>query len=97
MQDPMRLSFDEFARHLRVVFDTMAKRGEKVFVEKEGVLFRLEAENAPEKPDIWADYDLEKARQGLRKSAGTLKGVDRDTLQQDIQNQRKQDTHGRPA
>jgi hypothetical protein len=58
MMQPM--SFDEFARQLRTVFDTMAKRGEKVFVEKEGVLFRLEAENAPQKTDIWADYDPEK-------------------------------------
>jgi hypothetical protein len=91
------MSFDEFARQLRTVFDTMAKRGEKIFVEKEGVLFRLEPEETPQKPDIWADYDPEKARQGLRKSAGALKGVDRDTLQRDIQNQRKQDSHGRPV
>ena len=97
MQDPMRLSFDEFARHLRVVFDTMAKRGEKVFVEKEGVLFRLEAENAPEKPDIWADYDPEKVREGLRKSAGALKGVDIEELKRDIRDQRGQDSKGRPA
>jgi hypothetical protein len=65
MMQPM--SFDEFARHLRAVFDTLAKRGEKVSVEKEGVLFRLEPEDTPKKPDIWADYDPEKARQGLRK------------------------------
>jgi hypothetical protein len=29
LQDPMRMSFDEFARHLQAVFDTMAKRGER--------------------------------------------------------------------
>jgi hypothetical protein len=56
------ISFDKFARQLRTVFDTMAKRGEKVFVEKEGIFFRLEPENAPEKQDIWADYDPEKVR-----------------------------------
>jgi hypothetical protein len=33
------MSFDEFARQLRTVFDTMAKRGEKILVEKEGLLF----------------------------------------------------------
>jgi hypothetical protein len=48
-------------------------------------------------PDIWADYDPEKVRQGLRASAGALKGVDIETLQKDIKSQRKQDSHGRPA
>jgi hypothetical protein len=95
MQDPM--SFNQFVSQLPKVFDTMAKRGEKVFVEKDGVLFRLEPEGTQQKPDIWADYDPEKAREGLRKSAGALKGVDRDTLQKDIQNQRGQDSKGRPA
>jgi hypothetical protein len=49
------------------------------------------------KQDIWANYDPEKVREGLRKSSGALQGVDRDSLQRDIQNQRKQDSHGRPA
>jgi hypothetical protein len=43
----------------------MAKCGETVSVEKEGVLFRFEPEKAPDQPDIWADYDLEKVKQGL--------------------------------
>jgi hypothetical protein len=91
------MSFDEFARHLRTVFDTMAKRGEKVFVEKEEVLFRLEAENAPQKQDIWADYDPEKVRQGLKRSAGALKGVDHEALKQDIHRLRQDDSRDRPA
>jgi hypothetical protein len=48
-------------------------------------------------PDIWADYDPEKVKEGLRKSAGALKGVDIVALKQDVQDQRKQDSHGRPA
>jgi hypothetical protein len=48
-------------------------------------------------PDIWADYDPEKTREGLRKSAGALKGVDIAALKKDIQTQRGQDSHGRPA
>jgi hypothetical protein len=48
-------------------------------------------------PDIWADYDPEKAREGLRKSKGALHGVDITALQQDIRAQRGQDTTGRPA
>jgi hypothetical protein len=47
--------------------------------------------------DIWKHYDPDKAREGLRKSAGALKGVDRDALQRDIRDQRKQDSKGRPA
>jgi hypothetical protein len=51
----------------------------------------------PVQPDIWADYDPEKAREGLRKSVGALTGVDRDTLQREIRNQRGQDSNGRSA
>jgi hypothetical protein len=89
MQDPM--SFQQFARQLPKVFDTVAKRGEKVVVEKDGVLFRLEPEETPKKPDIWANYDPEKVREGLRKSAGALKGVDVEALKRDIRDQRGQD------
>jgi hypothetical protein len=55
--------------------------------------------NAPQKqkPDIWTDYDPEKVREGLRKSAGALKGVDIEALKRDIRDQRKQDSHGRPS
>jgi hypothetical protein len=86
MQDPM--SFQQFASQLPKVFDTIAKRGEKVLVEKDGMLFRLGPEERLKKPDIWANYDPERVREGLRKSAGTLTGVDRDTLQREIRDQR---------
>jgi hypothetical protein len=59
--------------------------------------FRSKEGKMNTKQHIWADYDPEKAREGVRKSAGALKGVDRDALQRDIQNQRKQESHGRPA
>ncbi len=95
MMQPMR--FDEFARQLREVFDSLAKRGDKVFVEKEGVLFRLEQEQALPTPDIWADYDPEKVRKGLQRSAGALQGVDHEALKKDIARQRQQESHGRPA
>jgi hypothetical protein len=38
------------------------------------------------KQGIWTDYDPEK-----------VKGVDIEALKQDIRDQRKQDSHGRPA
>jgi hypothetical protein len=47
--------------------------------------------------DIWATYDPKKAIEGIRKSTGALNGVDRDTLQKDIRDQRGQDSHGQPA
>ena len=49
------------------------------------------------KRDIWATYDPEKVREGLRKSAGALKGVDIAALQRDICDQRGQDSKGWPA
>jgi hypothetical protein len=49
------------------------------------------------KHNIWANYDPEKALEGLRKSAGALQGVAAETLKQDIRDQRKQDSHGRAA
>jgi hypothetical protein len=42
--------------------------------------------------DIWAHYGPEKAIEGIRKSAGALKGVDGDTLQREIREQRGQDS-----
>jgi hypothetical protein len=39
-------------------------------------------------PAIWADYDPEKVREGLRKSAGALKSIDHEALQRDIRSQR---------
>lgn len=47
--------------------------------------------------DIWAKYDPKKAIAGIRKSRGALTGVDRDTLQREIREQRGQDSKGRPA
>jgi hypothetical protein len=51
----------------------------------------------PMQPDIWADYDPEKAREGLRKSKGALKGVDTEALKKDVKNQRQQESQNRPA
>jgi hypothetical protein len=90
MQDPM--SFHQFARQLPNVFNTIAKSGEKILVEKDGVLFRVEPEEKPQ--DLWANYDPEQVREGLRKSAGALAGVDIEALKRDLREQRGQD---RPA
>jgi hypothetical protein len=52
------------------------------------------SEETPTKLDIWADYDPEKVKQGLQRSAGALAGIDRDALQRDIQSQLQQDSDG---
>jgi len=45
--------------------------------EKDGVLYYL----AAQEEDIWADYyDSERARVGLKESAGALTGVDTEQL-----------------
>jgi hypothetical protein len=68
--------------------------GEKpVLLEKNGKLYRLAAE--PE-GDIWAGYDPQKTKAALRRSAGALRGVDRDELFNDIHAAREQDSQGRP-
>jgi excisionase family DNA binding protein len=48
-------------------------------------------------PDIWANYDPERARASLRSLRGLLKGVDREKLLKDIHEARGQDSKGRPA
>jgi hypothetical protein len=77
------------------VFDTMAKRGERILVEK-GVPFRLEPENATKKEDIWANFDPRNPS-GVEEKCGRVQGVDTEALKLDIQNQREQDSHGYPA
>jgi hypothetical protein len=47
-------------------------------------------------PDIWADYDPEKVRQGLQRSAGALKGVDHEALKKEIKSQRHQERAALP-
>jgi hypothetical protein len=54
--------------------------------------------NQKETPqDIWKHYDPDKAKAGLRKSAGALQGVDIEALKRDIRDQRGQDSKDRPA
>jgi hypothetical protein len=47
--------------------------------------------------DIWVHYNPKKAVEGIRKSKGALQGVDRDTLQREIREQRSQERPGRPG
>lgn len=67
-----------------------------LLIEKDGELYRLDRiEKEPE--SIWKDYDPEKVKEALRKSAGALAGVDTDALLRDIHEARQQGTRGRTA
>src|SRR5947209_907601 len=46
--------------------------------------------------DIWTDYNAGKVRIALAQSAGTLAGVNRESLLTDIRNQRSQESTHRP-
>jgi hypothetical protein len=82
----------ELARQL----DEAQRAGEPVVLEVDGHAFRLVPHDA-DNDDPWKDYDPDKVREALRRSAGALRGVDHDKLLADLREQRGQDSHGRPA
>jgi len=87
--DPIHVAPDsELAR----VLDRIGKT--PVLLEKGGKLYRLTEES---QDNIWAGYDPKRAKAALRKSAGALRGVNREELLADIRLGREQDSHGRPA
>jgi hypothetical protein len=51
-----------------------------------------------EKPDIWANYDPERARAAIRAAAGMLadRGIDFEEWNEEIRQQRGQYSTGRP-
>jgi hypothetical protein len=58
-----------------------------LLLEKDGVLYHL---TASDQEDIWADYDPERVRAGLKTGAGALSGVDTEQLLADIRQSREQ-------
>ena len=66
-------------------------------VEREGQLFRVEAERTDEAQTLWVDYDTERVRTTLRQSAGAFKDIDVEQLKRELREARAQDRHGRPA
>jgi hypothetical protein len=66
-----------------------------LLLEKDGVLYQVTPSG---REAIWADYDPERVRAGLRESAGALSGVDTEQLLADIHASREQRRSGnRPA
>ncbi len=67
-----------------------------LLLEKDGVFYHVTASGLEE--DIWADYDPERVRAGLKQSAGALAGVDTEHLLADIRASREQRRGGnRPS
>lgn len=96
-KQPNRIRFEDFAINPETLFEAVAAQREPLLVEKGSLVFRVEIVDGGEVEDIWADYDPQQARAGLRKSAGALAGVDREQLLADIHAARQQNSHGRPA
>jgi hypothetical protein len=59
-----------------------------LLLEKDGVLYHLTASGQEE--DIWADYDPERVKAGLKESAGALSEVNTKQLLEDIHASREQ-------
>ena len=72
--------------------------GRPVVLVKDGVRYRVDREDAAEPAeDIWANYDPERVRKMLRRTAGSWTGFDIDAFKAEIREQRGQDSPGRPA
>src|SRR6266851_8738994 len=97
MKISRRLNVDEVARNLPLLLNELTRKNEGIFVEKDGRLYRLEPVeiNAAEPEDIWANYDPEKVRAGLKAAAGALDGMDPDEVIADIYKAREEGS--RPA
>ena len=95
------IPFDEFAKRLPAIFDTLAHQQEGVVVERDGKRFRIEPDSASPTPhlatgdDLWAGYNPARVLAGLSASAGALAQVDTAQLLNDLHAQREQDSQGR--
>ncbi len=90
----------EFDRALEEATET------PIELEKSGMRYRVIRVDTPpgdsrvrlaNEHDVWAGYDPERVRDGLQRSAGALRGVNRDQLLTDLAEQREQDSRSRPA
>lgn len=72
--------------------------GRLVFLVKDGVRYRVDREDTAEPTeDIWTNYDPEKVRKMLQRTAGSWTGFDSEAFKGEIREQRGQDSLGRPA
>ena len=71
--------------------------GTPVVLVRDGVRYRVDREDAAPTEDIWANYDFERVRAMLRRTAGSWTGFDIDAFKAEIREQRGQNSQGRPA
>ncbi len=97
------IPFDDFRDQLGPIFDAITQEPRPVYVERSGVLYRLEPQlHAPplqlaDPQDIWRNYDPEKVKEAFHRGAGLLRGVAIEELLRDIHEQREQHSQGRAA
>ena len=89
-KEPLMITIDpesELGRALAAVDDA------PLVLERSGARFRV----TREADVLRADFDPQRTRRALRRSAGALAGVDVTALKRELREQRSQDSHGRPA
>jgi hypothetical protein len=85
--EPTRIDFDDFARDIQTIFERIRRSNVAVLVVLGEDVYRVE--HAPSDASI--GYTADRLQQALQRSAGALRGVDREELQSDIRAQREQD------
>lgn len=75
----------------------LAQPTRRVVLESGGVRYRVEPERATATDDLFANYDPERIRDALRRSAGALKGVDVEALKRELRAQRGHDDEDSPS
>lgn len=65
-----KIHFDDFVKRLPVIFADLASKPGVVFVEKEGTIYKLE------NGESWPDYDPEKVKFAINKTAGSWARLD---------------------
>src|SRR5205823_4739526 len=83
-----RIGFDEFVQQLQSIFDALAAEQAAILVERNGQLFRVEAQRGVNEGNIWADYDPARTREALLASAGGFSAIDTEALKRDLREQR---------
>jgi hypothetical protein len=80
-KEPLTIPLDPASELAR----TLADADGPVVLESNGVRYTVDRE------DVFAGYDTEAVRRGLRQSRGALAGVDTEALLADLAEQRRQD------
>ena len=103
MTDPTPLDITNIPELVHLVEEMRAKKQPRLLKQdRESVALllplgtTLKQQPPSTKEDIWADYDAGKVRGALVQSAGTLAGVNKESLLIDIRNQRSQENTHRP-